>query len=271
MPRYPNVFGPNLVFVGRGRKRAYFGGEVYEYDPDHYVVFAVPLPYEHEWDASSDEPLLAVSLAVEPTVLGEVLVEMDEPARCNGEAGGGGGALPRGLSSAPVTPEVGDAVARLLECLRSPTDARVLGRQAVREVIYRVLCGERGGALRALAHRDEHFTRIARVLRHLHAQYAKPHGNDELARRAGMSVTAASPVQYVKRIRLHRARLLMAHEGYGAGTAAAAVGYESASQFGREFKRLFGKSPAEDAVALRARFASGPAHGRRSLGRAVRH
>ena len=122
---------------------------------------------------------------------------------------------------------------------------------------------EQGGALRALASRDDHFTRIARVLRYIHSEYAKPLGVEEMARRAGMSVsvfhhhfklvTACSPLQYLKRIRLDRARTLMALDGYNAGTAARAVGYESASQFGREFKRLFGVTPVEEAEQTRAR------------------
>jgi AraC-like DNA-binding protein len=120
-----------------------------------------------------------------------------------------------------------------------------------------------GGALRALASRDEHFARIARVLKHVHSEYAKPLSVEELARKAGMSVaafhhyfklvTASSPLQYLKRIRLDQARRLMAHDGYNAGTAARAVGYESPSQFSREFKRLFGVTPLAEAEQTRAR------------------
>jgi transcriptional regulator GlxA family with amidase domain len=137
----------------------------------------------------------------------------------------------------------------------------------VREVVYRVLRGEQGGALSALASRDDHFTRIARVLKYVHSEYSKPLDVEELARRAGMSasvfhhhfklVTACSPLQYIKRIRLDRARALMTLDGYNAGSAARAVGYESASQFGREFKRLFGLTPLEEAEQTRARLVAG--------------
>ena len=130
-----------------------------------------------------------------------------------------------------------------------------------------MLRGEQGGALRALASRDEHLSRIARVLRHVHADYARPFSVEELARKAGMSVpafhhyfklvTASSPLQYLKRIRLDHARRLMAHDGYNAGTAARAVGYESPSQFSREFKRLFGVTPVEEAEQTRARLVAG--------------
>jgi AraC-like DNA-binding protein len=143
----------------------------------------------------------------------------------------------------------------------------MLGRQTVREIVYRVFLGEQGGALRALASRDDHFARIARALRYVHADYASPIGVEEMARKAGMSVaafhhhfklvTASSPLQYLKRIRLDHARRLMAHDGYNAGTAARAVGYESASQFSREFKRLFGATPVAEAEQTRARLVFG--------------
>src|SRR5947209_14292107 len=189
-------------------------------------------------------------------MLGEMLLEMDEPPTSVGPT-------PRGISSTPMGEGLAGAVIRLLECLRSPLDSRILGRQTVREIVYRVLRGEQGGALRALASRDEHLSRIARVLRHVHADYARPFGVEELARKAGMSVpafhhyfklvTASSPLQYLKRIRLDQARRLMAHEGRNAGTAARAVGYESPSQFSREYRRMFGVPPRQDVAALKVK------------------
>jgi AraC-like DNA-binding protein len=260
MARTPVVYEPMIVIVAQGRKRAYLGDEVYHYDPFNYVVFSVPLPLECEWEASPKEPLLVVDIDVDPAMLGEMLLEMDEslpPA----------GPMPRGISTTPMSEELSGAVIRLLECLKCPLDSRMLGRQTVREIVYRVLCGEQGGALRALASRDDHFTRIARVLKHIHTEYAKPLSAESLAKRAGMSVsafhhnfklvTASSPLQYLKRIRLDRARRLMAHDGYNASTAARAVGYESPSQFSREFKRLFGVTPVEEAEQTRARLVAG--------------
>jgi AraC-like DNA-binding protein len=259
-PRTPVVYQPNIVIVGRGQKRGYLGDEVYQYDPYNYLVLSVPLPAECEWEASPLDPLLIVAVNVDPTMLGEMLLEMDEPLPPVGPT-------PRGMSTTPMSDELGGAVIRLLECLKSPLDSHMLGRQTVREIVYRVLLGEQGGALRALASRDDHFTRIARVLKIIHSEYAKPLGAPELARRAGMSVsafhnsfklvTASSPLQYVKRIRLDHARRLMAHDGFNASTAARAVGYESPSQFSREFKRLFGVTPVEEAEHTRARLVAG--------------
>jgi AraC-like DNA-binding protein len=260
VPRAPVVYQSKILVVGQGRKRGYLGGEVYTYDPFNYVVLSVPLPAECETEASPEEPLLLVAINVEPTMLGEMILEMDEPLPPAGPT-------PRGISSTPMSEELAGAVIRLLECLKTQLDSRMLGRQIVREIVYRVLCGEQGGALRALASRDDHFARIARVLRHIHAEYARPQSAEELARRAGMSiagfhhhfklVTASSPLQYLKRTRLDRARRLMAHDGYNAGTAARAVGYESQSQFSREFKRLFGVTPVEEAGLTRARLVAG--------------
>src|SRR3954449_5320472 len=260
VPRAPMVYRPHIIIVGQGRKRAYLGGQVYTYDPANYLVLAVPLPAECDAEAGPGEPILMINIDVDATMVGEMLLEIDDPSAPSG-------GTPRGISSTPMTAELGGSVVRLLECLKCPVDSRLLGRQMVREVVYRVLRGEQGGALRALASRDDHFTRISRVLRHIHSEYPKPLDVEELARRAGMSasvfhhhfklVTASSPLQYIKRIRLDRAKSLMTLDGYNAGSAARAVGYESASQFGREFKRLFGVTPLEEAEQTRARLVAG--------------
>ena len=260
LPRTPVVYPPVIVFVGQGHKRGYLGNEVYRYDAFNYLVLSVPLPVECEWEASPEEPLLVLAINVEPTMLGEILLELDEPLRPVGP-------MPRGISTTPMSNELSGAVIRLLECLKCPLDSHMLGRQTVREILYRVVRGEQGGSLRALASRDDHFTRIARVLKHIHTEYAKPFTVESLAKRAGMSVaafhhnfklvTASSPLQYLKRIRLDRAKRLMALDGYNASTAARAVGYESPSQFCREFKRLFGVPPVEEAERTRARLVAG--------------
>jgi AraC-like DNA-binding protein len=254
--RTPVVYQPLIAVVGQGRKRSYLGDEVYVYDPFSYLVLSVPLPVECEWDASPEEPVLVIAINIEPNMLGEIVLEMDEPLPPVGPT-------PRGISTNAMSEELSGAVIRLLECLKCPLDSRMLGRQMVREIVYRVLRGEQGGSLRALASREEHFTRIARVLKDIHTECAKPFTVEGLAKRAGMSVAAfhhnfklvaaSSPLQYLKRIRLDRARRLMALDGYNASTAARAVGYESPSQFCREFKRLFGMTPVEEAERTRAR------------------
>lgn len=174
-PRTPAVYEPMIVVVGQGRKYGYLGDEVYAYDPFNYLVLSVPLPVECEWEASPENPLLLVTMSVDPTMLGEILLEMDDPLPPVDS-------IPRGISTTPMSEELSGAVIRLLESLTRPLDSRMLGRQTVREIVYRVLCGEQGGSLRALASRDEHFTRIARVLKQIHADYAKPLSVESMAK-----------------------------------------------------------------------------------------
>lgn len=248
------VYEPIIVFVGQGRKRSYLGDQVYVYDPSTYFVLSVPLPAECDWDASPEEPVLVLGIKIDPSTLGEVLLAMDEPMSPQHE-------MPRAVTTHPLSDQLGNAVIRLLECLRSPLDSRLLGRQIVREIIYRVLCEEQDGALRALANRNGNFMQIARVLKEVHADSAKPFTVEGMSKRAGMSVAAfhhnfklvagSSPLQYLKRIRLDRAKRLMLHDGCNASTAAKTVGYESASQFSREYKRQFGVTPMEDVERMR--------------------
>jgi AraC-like DNA-binding protein len=261
--RHPAIYEPLIIFLAQGRKHVFLGDEVLKYDADHYLALSVPVPVECEVvEASERQPLLAVSVLVEPAMLAEILVSLDEPVRPQAS-------MPRGIFSSELSPELYGCVVRLVESLGSASDSRILGRQIVREIVYRVLQDEPGGALRALATRNDQFMRVARVVQQIHSEYASPLGVEEMARRAGMSVstfhhsfkamTATSPLQYLKHVRLHRARLMMVHAGHNASTAAAAVGYESPSQFGREFKRMFGASPTEEAEAIRARLAAGVA------------
>jgi AraC-like DNA-binding protein len=254
IPRRPVVYEPGIVIIAQGRKRGYLGGRVYTYDAKNYLVLSVPLPFECETEGTPDKPLLGLSVSVDPATVAELLMEMDDvtlqPA-----------AAPRAIYATPLNDGLCDAATRLLECLRSRSDARILGPQVVREITYRVLRGEQGGALRAVAARHSHFGQIHKALRRIHTDYSGAIDIETLASESGMSVsafhhnfkavTSSSPLQYLKTIRLHKARMLMVNEGLGAGSAAGRVGYESPSQFSREFKRLFGSTPGEEAERWR--------------------
>lgn len=157
-----------------------------------------------------------------------------------------------------------DAIVRLLECLRSPVDAAVLGPGIVREIAYHGLCGPQGDALFAMLARNGPLAQIHAVLHRMHIRYTEPLNVTRMAEEIGMSVsafhhnfkavTASSPLQYLKSVRLHKARMLIMHEGLGAAIAADRVGYESASQFSREFKRFFGNRPMEESKRVREIF-----------------
>ncbi len=255
LPRHAAVYEPWIIIIAQGSKRAYFSGDVYIYDVDNYLVTAVPMPVECEIPhASPQNPILLLAIAVDPLMIGELLLEMDSESPSPQS-------VPRGLYASPLTQPLKDAAVRLLDCLRSPIDSKVLGPQFVREIVYRVLQAKGGDALRALAARDTHFGQISRVLDHLHREYAKAVDVESLVRQAKMSpsvfyqrfkaVTAMSPLQYLKSVRLGKARLLMIQEGCTASAAAFAVGYESAPQFSREYKRRFGVSPSQDAKLKR--------------------
>jgi hypothetical protein len=136
------VYDPCIVIVGQGRKRGFLGDQVFTYDADNYLVLSVPLPFECETEATHQEPLLAISIAVNPVEVSELLMEMDDDSEVAGAVSG--------VSSTALTAELAGATIRLLECLKSPVDSRIIGTQIVREIIYRVLCGEQGAALRAV-------------------------------------------------------------------------------------------------------------------------
>jgi AraC-like DNA-binding protein len=218
-------------------------------------VLSVPLPFECETEASPQEPMLAVSIRVNLAVLAELLMEMD------GSYYSAAPAMPQGIYSTKLDSKLTETTIRLLECMTDPVEARILGPQIVREITYRVLCGQQGGALRAAAVLHSRFGQVNRALQRIHTEYARDLSVEALAETAGMSpsafhqnfktVTSTSPLQYLKTIRLHKARMLMVYEGLRAGVAAERVGYESSSQFSREYKRLFGTSPGEEIEGIR--------------------
>lgn len=252
--RSPVAYEPSIVIVGQGRKFGHLGSTSFIYDPTNYLVLSVPLPFECETHGTAEEPMLGVSISVTPAIVAELLMQMENvqaPQPVRSES----------IHSSPMDRGLSDATVRLLECLHSADDAKILGPQIVREIIYRVLRNETNGTLRALGAPHTHFGQISRALNRIHSEYAEALDMTTLAAEAGMSVstfhshfksvTTSSPLQYLKNIRLHKARMLMVHEGTTAAVAAREVGYESASQFSREFKRYFGDGPASEANRLR--------------------
>jgi AraC-like DNA-binding protein len=254
LPRYSIVYEPGILIIAQGRKVLYLGDEIYKYDANNYLVTTMPLPMECETIASPEEPLLGIGIKVDPVMISELLIEMDSITPISGST-------PRGVYSSRITKVIMDAVIRLLECLSDPVDGRVLGPQVVREIVYRILCGEQGEVLRLLAIRHGRFSQMAKVLNRIHISYNTKLDIETLADEANMSVssfhsnfkavTNTSPIQYIKEIRLQKARMFMVQDSLNAIDAAMKVGYESASQFSREFKRYFGHTPADEAARMR--------------------
>ena len=262
LSRTPVLYDPGIVVVCQGCKRGYFGDRLYQYDEDHYLAVSVPVPFSMETDATPERPLLALYLHLDFAMAADLAAQLDSVGMTHRAA------APQSMMSSPMDEGMQASVLRFLEAMQDPVEAAVLGQGLLRELYFRVLTGGQGRAMReALAMRGQ-FGRIGQALRHIHAAYAQSLDVRQLAEQAGMSVpsfhshfkaiTQLSPMQYVKSTRLHQARLLMVREDLTAEAASHAVGYASPSQFSREFKRLFGLTPAAEAKRMRDSFALPP-------------
>lgn len=258
LSRAPVLYEPGLVIVLQGRKRGFLGDEVYLYDAQHYLAVSVPVPFSMDTDASAEEPLFAIYFRLDFKVVAELMMKLDE-------YGAAEEAAPKGLMSTPMDERVAHTVLRFLEAMNSTLESTILGPYLVRELYFRILTGEQGSSMRAALTRQGQFAKIAKAIRTIHANFDQKLDIGQLAEEAGMSpssfhahfkaVAATSPIQYLKATRLHQARLIMVRNEVTASLASAQVGYESASQFSREFKRMFGRGPAEEASRMRQVFA----------------
>jgi len=259
LARTPVLYDPGIVIVCQGRKRGYFGDRLYLYDEQHYLAVSVPVPFSMETEATPERPLLALYLHLDFALAAELASQID------GAGHAAPAQAPQSMMSTPMDEAMRASVLRFIEAMAKPLEAAVLGAGLLRELYFRVLTGPQGSSMREALSLRGQFGRIGKSLRLIHAEYAQPLDVTRLANEAGMSVpsfhshfkavTQASPMQYVKSTRLHQARLLMVRQDLTAETASQAVGYTSPSQFSREFKRLFGLTPAAEARRMREGFA----------------
>jgi AraC-like DNA-binding protein len=249
------LYEPSLCLVAQGSKRVLLAGEVYRYDPAQVLLVSVDLPVATQViEASPRAPYLALRVALDPAVVGELVADGACPDTR-------GTALSRAVAVSPVERPLLDAVVRLVGLLESPRDIAALSPLVLREITYRVLTGEQGQRLRQIASAGAPAQRIAMAIRWLKDHFAEPLRIEALAREVRLSpsalhryfkaVTAMSPLQYQKRLRLQEARRLMFGDGLDASGAGFRVGYESPSQFSREYSRLFGAPPRRDVETLR--------------------
>jgi AraC-like DNA-binding protein len=241
------MYEPNIYIVANGHKRGYVGQRCFAYDSNHYLVLSIPLAFDCEMTVANGDPMLGVSVGLDLRVVRELSDRMGvkrlerPPEEVNG------------IGPTALDTELSAATVHLLECLGSAAEASILGPGRVREVIYRVLGGPRADVLLAMLGQNGQRASIHAALHRMHAKYFEPIDIRKLAQEAGMSVSAfhqhfkqvteTSPLQYVKAVRLHKARTLIMDGGLGAAEAALKVGYESSTQFHREFKRFFGHTP----------------------------
>ncbi len=254
------VFGAAVCVVARGRKQVLSGGAVLVYDAMNYLVASVDLPVIGQVvDASPEQPYLCFKMTLDPAVIGDLLLQLGgEPALAQDA-----GPLIGAMAVSSVNPPLLDAVMRMVRLLDAPRDAAVLAPLIEREILYRMLLGDQGPRLAQIARADGRMRQVKRAIGWIQQHFAQPFSIEELAAEARMSpsalhrhfksVTALSPLQYQKQIRLQEARKLILAQRLDAGSAGHAVGYDSPSQFSREYARLFGAPPLRDAARLRTR------------------
>ncbi len=249
-PYQPVVYDPGLAIIGQGHKIGHLGDRVFRYDPDSVLVVTVPMPIYCETHGSPEEPLLGLFVGIDLALLTELVDALGPLADGPAET-----ALMAGIAPVPLDAEMRDAVTRLTGALASEREGRALGPGLVREVLYRALTGPHGATLRALTRADTRAARLDRAIRRIQSDYAEPLSVGALAAEAGLSIsafhrsfkalTSDTPLQYLKKVRLTRARSLIVYNEMRPGEAAFSVGYESASQFSREFKRYFQVAPSD--------------------------
>ena len=254
--KMPTVYQPSLCLVVQGRKRVLLEGEVYHYSPSRFLVISVDLPLVGQvLEASVDKPYLCLQMDLDPAQLSELITPRDARAPAEGDTA-------RGLFVGAVDEPLLDAALRLTRLLETPRDIPALAPMVMREIHYRILSGAHGGTIAGLAVAGSNLHKIAQVIRHMKANLAASIRVEELAATLHMSassfhhhfkaVTAMSPLQYHKRLRLTEARQILLSENTDAASTAYRVGYESASQFSREYARMFGAPPVRDVTAIKA-------------------
>ena len=250
----PVLYEPVVCLVLQGSKRAVIGDKVLRYGAGDYFMAAAEVAAMGQIaEATPDRPYLAINLLLDPHVLAGVLIDMGKVAEP---------ASPAGFVASIADSQMLDAWRRMVSLLDRPDEIAVLSPMIEREILFRLLQGPSGRLLRQIAGSENRLSSIRKAMSWIRAHFREPIRVEELAAIAGMSasvfykhfkaVTALSPIQYQKQIRLHEARARLAQAPVDAAGVAFSIGYQSASQFSREYKRLFGASPAQDARQLQS-------------------
>jgi AraC-like DNA-binding protein len=251
-----SVSNPAFCVIAQGSKEVFLANERYQYDPAHYLLYTAELPVVTQvTEASPERPYLSLRLDLDPTLVGSVMVEADQSSpRSHADV--------RAINISSLDAGLLDAVVRLVRLIDTPTEARGLAPLVTREIIYRLLLGKQSDRLHHIAVLGGYTSPIARAIERLRKEFDRSLRIDDIAREIGMSVsgfhhhfkavTAMSPLQFQKQMRLQEARRLMLGEHLDAASAGYRVGYDDASHFNREYKRLFGLPPLRDVERLRA-------------------
>jgi AraC-like DNA-binding protein len=250
------VYQPAFCFVAQGRKQVLLGEEVFRYDPGHYLIFTVDLPVAFQIEeASKERPYLGFRLNLDASLVASVMME-------SGIESQKGDASVKAMDVSVIDTNMLDAVVRLVRLLDKPEERKVLGPLIIREIVYRLLAGGQGARLSHLLAAGGDMRRIAKAIGYLREHFDQPLSMVDIARELGMSVsgfhhhfkfvTAMSPLQFQKQLRLQEARRLMLGADMDAASAGFRVGYKDPSYFSREYKKLFGAPPQRDLTKLRS-------------------
>jgi len=246
---------PSLCLVAQGAKRVLLGEDLYTYDADHYLIASVDLPIVAQvMEASPEKPYLGLMLKLDPRMISQLIVDSNLPLPRTQQTS-------RGMAVSPVTAPMLGAFQRLIDLLSVPEDIPILAPLIQKEILYRLLVGDQGPRLRQMGAAGTQSNQLSHAVDWLKKNYTQPLRVDDLAAHARMStstfhrhfreLTSMSPLQFQKRIRLHEARRLMFADHLDATSAAFNVGYESSTQFNREYSRVFGAPPLRDIKSLR--------------------
>lgn len=251
-----SVSTPAFCVIAQGSKEVFLADEHYQYDPAHYLLYTAELPILTQvTEASPEHPYLSVRLDLDSALVSSVMVEAGQPLpRRHADV--------RAINVSALDGDLLDAVVRLVRVLDTPAEARFLAPLITREIVFRLLKGEQSDRLRHLATVGGNTHHIVRAIERFREEFDQPLRIDDVAQELGMSVssfhhhfkavTAMSPLQFQKQLRLQEARRLMLGEQLDAASAGYRVGYDDASHFNREYKRLFGAPPIRDVERLRA-------------------
>jgi AraC-like DNA-binding protein len=249
------MYEPSICLMAHGAKRVLLGDDTFVYDERHYLITSVHLPTVVQIiKASREKPCLGLMMKLDQREISQLMVDSNLPPPRPQQSS-------RGMATGEVTLPLLNAFQRLVDLLAEKKDIPILAPVIQREIIYRLLVGDQGARLRQIASAGSQSQQIARAIDWLKGNFTQPLRIDDLAAQASMSsstfhhhfrsMTALSPLQFQKHLRLHEARRLMLAEHMDAGSAAFRVGYESPSQFSREYNRLFGAPPLRDITNLR--------------------
>jgi AraC-like DNA-binding protein len=250
------MFKPSFCVIAQGSKEVLLGEEAFRYDPGHYLISTVVLPVVSQIvEASEEKPYLGFQLYLDPTLVGSVMMESGIETKKTG-------ASAKAMNVSPIENELLEAALKLMRLLDTPDEMKFLAPLIIREIIFRLLRGDQGARLSHLLVSEGDTRRINRAVNHLREHMEEPLVIENLARELGMSVsgfhyhfknvTAMSPVQFQKQMRLQEARRLMLGEDLDVASASFRVGYDDPSYFSREYKKFFGTPPQRDIARLRS-------------------